>query len=487
MKLFKQTVTFLSVVLTLTCSAQDPDRKHGIGLYQNFTDYNVRLLDNELFAFDSSLSHSTRIAYQRKLSRTWMLSTGIANGFILNQNIKEEFISKAYALGLDVSVRFKLNNGRILKENPLIAPYFTFGYRTDYIPKMNDFGKSPWVFHNQYGAGFNFRLSNRTHFLIQAAIDQKLLGDFNTQLQYRMGLSQSLGRLDDKGPKIKQMDSDRDGIADALDKCPTQFGTKDMGGCPDTLAQFAHKIVVDSLEYLLNAKSSELELKELELARVRNSIGNDSVSLEEKLQVKQIKEAKDKEIAELKQQLENQKGKTVTTVDTIYITETVYKVQEVDSSSRVEERQRLAAEKKALQEKLDKERKLREQMLAAAKEKERLALEEERRIKEENRRLAMLEQRRKDSIANIKKQEVEFPPIPEDKNYYVITISSPNKYTADKWLQKMLRDFDDARIIPQPNGYYRVGVYVGKDRAVGLEILEKVKQIGYDPAWLSVE
>ncbi len=492
MKFIQQTITFFCVLLTLICSAQDPERKHSIGLYQNFTDYNVSLLDNKLVAFDSSLSHSTRFAYQRRLSRTWMLNAGIANGFILNQNIKKEFVTKAYALGLDVSVLFKLNNGRIIKENPLIAPYFTFGYRTDYIPKLNDFGESPWLFHNQYGAGFNIRLSNRTHFQLQAALDQKLLGDFNTHIQYRMGITQSLGRLEDKAPKTKpKFDSDGDGIADALDKCPAQFGLQSMHGCPDTTSQYAAKIEKDSLAYLLKTKSAEYELMELELARLRNSTKtNDSISATENNLLNEmaaLKQAKDSEIELLKLELQNQKKTTELRIDTVYIVEIVEK--QVDNE---DEKLRLAQEKKALQDKLDKERLLREKMLAEAKEKERLTLLQEqerlaRLAKEEKERLALLEKQRNDSIAKSKKVVIEYPPIPEDKNYYVITISSPNKSTADNWLQKMLKDFEDARIIPQPNGYYRVGVYVGKDRAVGLEILEKVKQIGYDPAWLSVE
>lgn len=69
----------------------------------------------------------------RRLSHTWMLNTGINNGFILNQNLKETFIPKAYSIGADIGVQFKLNNGRLMKENSFIAPFLSFGYKTDYI------------------------------------------------------------------------------------------------------------------------------------------------------------------------------------------------------------------------------------------------------------------------------------------------------------------------------------------------------------------
>jgi hypothetical protein len=51
----------------------------------------------------------------------------------------------------------------------------------------------------------------------------------------------------------------------------------------------------------------------------------------------------------------------------------------------------------------------------------------------------------------------------------------------------MLRDFPDARILPQPNGYYRVGVFAAKDRTLAFRILEETKRLGHVPAWLSIE
>ncbi|MFT6745249.1 MAG: hypothetical protein ACJAR8_001810, partial [Bacteroidia bacterium] len=100
-----------------------------------------------------------------------------------------------------------------------------------------------------------------------------------------------------------------------------------------------------------------------------------------------------------------------------------------------------------------------------------------------------LEMASKDTSDNVLAGEIvtPVPTIPVDKNYYIITISSPNISTAEAWLKKMRKDFSDARILPQPNGYYRVGIYAAKDKKLGLKILEKVKELGYVPAWLSVE
>ena len=82
---------------------------------------------------------------------------------------------------------------------------------------------------------------------------------------------------------------------------------------------------------------------------------------------------------------------------------------------------------------------------------------------------------------------IEYPPLPEDKNYYVITMSSPNIATSRNWLIDMKKIYPDAILLPQPNGYFRVGVFVGKDKAKGLELMEQVKKAGYKQVWLSAE
>tara|TARA_B110000902_G_scaffold58466_2_gene68541 strand:- start:1735 stop:2724 length:990 start_codon:yes stop_codon:yes gene_type:complete len=177
----------------LQSNAQDPTRRSSIGISQVLMDNNVVLPEAKLFPFDSSLSHFIRFAYQHRLSRSWMLNTGVTNGFIQNSVIQEKFVTEAFVLGIDASLMLKLNNGKLMKENPLVAPFLSFGYRADYIPLLEEQEVSPWVAQNQYGAGFNIRLTPRRHLQIQVAIDQELKGDFNTALQYRFGLTQSLG------------------------------------------------------------------------------------------------------------------------------------------------------------------------------------------------------------------------------------------------------------------------------------------------------
>lgn len=376
------------ILATLHLLAQDNDRKHSLGFYQNFTDYNVELLNNKLIAFDSSLSLSTRVAYQRRLSRNWMLNAGINQGFIQNQSLNDGFVEKAYALGTDVNALFKLNNGRIIKEDALIGPYFLFGYRADYVPTLNKNGFNPWLFHNQYGAGLNVRLTKRTHLQLQTAVDQKLKGDFNTHFQHRVGFTQSLGRrLEPLKPKPeKNNDFDGDGIVNSLDQCPYKFGVAGFKGCPDT--SVLASVNVDSLLQEIEAKVAKIK----ELLAKMDELNNGGVVLDD---------------------------------------------------PEEEERKRKA--------------------------------EEEKKRKEEE-----LKKKAEDD-------DYDYDNIPLDKFYYAITWSSPNLSSTRNWLAKMKKDFPESRILPQPNGYYRVGVFAGKSKKKGLELLDKLKEKGYKTYWLSIE
>ncbi len=420
-------VTIIIFLTSLKGYAQDPERKHSIGLYQTLTDYNVVLFDNKIFAFDSSLSQSTRIAYQRKLSRTWMLNTGLSNGFILNQNIRESFVDRAYVFGMDAALFFKVNNGRILKENARIAPYFTFGYRMDYVPHLDKINEDPVLFMNQYGIGFNIKLSERTHIQLQSVLDQKLASDFNTHMQYRIGLTQSLGALNDKLPSKKQQqeDSDNDGIVDALDKCPNEYGIAKFGGC--STGSLDEVDPNDSLERIVVDQRQALEDLQKELEEIRNAGESSSISKSREqellLRIYKLQKSKDEEILSLKKRLS---------------------------------------------------------------EKEDVSTPEP----------GVVEPKKKDEVVDAevedprpKKKEIETPTseIPENKNYYVITISSPNLSTATTWLAKMKKSYPDAVILPQPNGYYRVGIYVGKDKPKGLQTMEQVRKEGFVDAWLSIE
>ncbi len=441
MRFVKHLFLIFFLFTTCICEAQDPDRKHSIGVSQVLTDYNVILLEDKAFSFDSALSTATRFAYQRRLSPTWMLNTGISNGFIQNQRIQESFIKKAFVIGADATLIFKINNGRILNENPRIAPFLSFGYWTDYVATLKSLNENPWLFHNQYGPGFNVKLTNRTHLQFQTALDQKLKGDFNTHMQYRFGLTQSLGKY----------------AAEKVPKNPKGEEGSDI---------LASKIHLDSLNEKIVNQSKKIEDLELNNASLRRraDIGSSTSSEREKvleLKISKLKSEHAAEVIRIRNEINNESGSKG--VDTIYDVKTVYIDGEVDNS----EAARLLKEKQELEAKLARQK-------AEQTEKERLA-----RALEELERLRKLR-----TEVGEKQDEI---PLPEDKSYYVITISSPNVSTALSWLKKMKYDFSESKLLPQPNGYFRVGVYAARDKALASDMLARVLSLGYSTAWISVE
>lgn len=452
--------------IAITVIAQDPNRKNSIGVYQQFSDYNVRFSENNVFTFDSAFSQSVRVAYQRRLSRTWMLNTGITNGFILNQSLKGSFLTKAYAVGVDASVVLKLNNGRILKENPIVAPFVSFGYRADYVHKLSGLVESPWLFHNQYGAGFNIRLIERTHINIQLALDQKLLGDFNSHLQYRLGLTQSIGKCEEIALKHNpNLDSDDDGIVDIFDECPSEFGLASTNGCPVTSSFLQNNIAVDSLNCLVQQQKEVIRRLELEMATVRIKVSiNDTAFLTD--EINKLKLAQATELNNIQ---------AITRVDTLY------KISLTDKDAELQE---------DIISLISREIDVKESVCIAFENDSLLAKEEltSEEWKSHNPLQSNLNsvESQSDSIESDSDSGVLIPSIPENKNYYVITFSSANLRNAIAWQAKVKADFPETRILIQSNGFHRVGIYAARDRVLAFRILEKAEKTGYS-GWISVE
>jgi len=98
------------------------------------------------------------------------------------------------------------------------------------------------------------------------------------------------------------------------------------------------------------------------------------------------------------------------------------------------------------------------------------------------------------AIASAKEKSVEPKLNPEDyvrrtgnKAFYVIAISTKDQELAKSAANRISVDCNMVHILPQPNGFYRVGIYATKTKAEALKVLSYAKAHGIPSGWISYE
>lgn len=142
-------------------------------------------------------------------------------------------------IDFNVMAKFKINNGKWLKETSWFQPYLFIGLG-DGISKADHYTKNSSnisVDVNALGGiGVNFAVNERI--------------GINLMSKYTYMWNDNFDNRDDVGNNYEDQalmttvgltynftgrkDSDNDGVYDKEDKCPTVFGLAKFGGCPDT-------------------------------------------------------------------------------------------------------------------------------------------------------------------------------------------------------------------------------------------------------------
>ena len=146
------------------------------------------------------------------------------------------FETKIY--DLNFFIKFKANNGKLLKEDAKIAPY-VFAGLGDAISKTTDLTtntttKSAIDFNFPLGLGINFPLNERVNLNLESHYNYSFsdVYDNNTSMEFGdQFLYNTIGFSYNFSAK---KDTDGDGIADKKDACPTVAGLAKFNGCPDT-------------------------------------------------------------------------------------------------------------------------------------------------------------------------------------------------------------------------------------------------------------
>lgn len=394
----------ISFVFISNCVVgQNQENRLSLHLSQNLRDYNIAILSKKYASFDSALSQTYRAGIQYYLSRQWALAAGLNNGFLLNQYQDNHLVKKTFLTGVDIDIQYKFNNGKKIKEDALIAPFFSFGYDVSYMHQYRQFNLSPWRVSNSYGVGANINFSKANAIVIQTQLNQQLGGDFITNMNYRLGYSYTFGTRKTEGvpPKLKAPDRDSDGVADLEDKCPDVMGFAKYAGCnPNEYADTSLKLAYDSLK-------NEVYLIKNELDSMRFALTD-------------IKEM-------LAQYVESEKKK-----GTI---QEIPKIQE----SKPKEPKSVDIPKK------------------------------------------------EEPATSAPKKEVVFNKQVDGNAYYVVAISTLQLSLAKDMAKTLSIDYPIVEILPQSNGFYRVGIYATRTRSEALKILDYAKTHGITMAWLSFE
>ena len=278
----KRKILLLSVVLMLgiaASNAQNADNKWGFGVHFGVMEYNGDFT-NQFYSFSQGYGVGASIARYLNPSFDVMLhffydGERSHDSGRLGAPTWLNFYTHMYNTNL--LAKYKFNNGYLLKEDALLAPFLLAGLGGNYANSsgVNENGPFAEKFLTPdiyAGVGLNLRISPVISIVAQTALmypfTDKVDGIVGNTLvsshkgndwflQNSVGLYISPGKAKIKdadgdgvadkldqcpdtpagvpvGPDGCPLDTDNDGIYDYLDDCPQVAGLKQFNGCPDT-------------------------------------------------------------------------------------------------------------------------------------------------------------------------------------------------------------------------------------------------------------
>lgn len=197
-------------------SAQTEEDKNWPTLSYNNNQYGsiVRVPFDNIASTDAA---SFTFGLERYFNKSFNFSYLASFGTILNENGSD----RTDLFGLHFVPKFKFNNGKILKESAKLAPFAALGVGfLNFDNAGNTTVEEGFAVNISPIVGIDWRLAEK--FKIFASTGYKVNGK-NNYREYSVGLGFSIK---------KRKDSDNDGIVDAKDQCPDEFGPADNNGCP---------------------------------------------------------------------------------------------------------------------------------------------------------------------------------------------------------------------------------------------------------------
>jgi len=241
-----------------------------IGLHVTASEYDGDLNGNEhhFYSFKDQQVGGA-ISLQQYLNPSFNLVEKISFNQVRYQDDAETQGVDADFWVINLKLKYKFNNGYILKESAAIAPFLVAGIGGTYIDSKQYTGTSNAAITDgelkgnaAFGLGILFQFNDRLGLEVANTINAPLYdgwdgvtkGGNDLYMQHSAGLIWNLKKPKDTDgdgvadrkdkcadtPKEAMADSngcpidtDKDNVADYLDKCPTLTGKTDLNGCPD--------------------------------------------------------------------------------------------------------------------------------------------------------------------------------------------------------------------------------------------------------------
>jgi OmpA-OmpF porin, OOP family len=241
-----------------------------IGFHATLSEYDGDLSGNQHHFYDFKFNQvGAAVSLQQYLNPSFNLVEKISFNQVRYQTMSRLSGIDADFYGINLKLKYKLNNGYIFKESAAIAPFLVAGIGGSYIDsKQYIEGGAAKISDGEMkanaaaGAGILFQFNDRIGLEVANTINAPLYdawdgvdeGGNDLYLVHSAGLvfnfkkpadtdkdgvadrrdkcadTPSTASVDSKGCP---MDTDEDGVADYLDKCPTEVGSTALNGCPD--------------------------------------------------------------------------------------------------------------------------------------------------------------------------------------------------------------------------------------------------------------
>ena len=232
----KKIILLGAALLAMTTSnAQTKAKDWNVGLHFGTQEY-LGDLGNEFFTFQQHGAYGVSVSkYLTPFFDVQGMVT-LSNLDFVNEDMNKEF--EARFVDFNIMAKFKINNGKWLKENSLVQPFVVLGFGdglTFADHYSNNSNNMSLDVNMLGGIGVNFAVSERLGINVMSKytymwtdeLDNATSTDRNFQDQ---ALMTSLGVTYNFSTK---KDSDKDGVADEDDKCPNLAGTAANNGCPE--------------------------------------------------------------------------------------------------------------------------------------------------------------------------------------------------------------------------------------------------------------